>query len=174
MSADGQVASEGSALWVPVTIRLHDSRRTTGLPGQGRRRSDREERPEGEAPARQAADDQGRLRSHRSRHSPRPHGGHAEDEALPAARPPGHLSDRRFHRHDRRPDGKEGHPAAVDERADPAERRDLQAAGLQDPRLTRWPESSSATTSASDSTPISPSPCTSFSTLWRRATTRWL
>jgi hypothetical protein len=115
-------------------MRGHDPRRTARSPRQGRRRPHREERSQDQALARQAAHHQGRLRPHRARHPPRPHRRDAQDAALPAARPPRHLPHRRLHRDDRRPDRKEGHPPRAQPRGDPAERRDLQAAGLQDPR----------------------------------------
>ena len=51
-----------------------------------------------------AAHGQGRLRSDRARHPPRPHRRDPEDAALPGPRAPRHLPDRRLHRDDRRPD----------------------------------------------------------------------
>ena len=111
----------------------------------------------------------------------------------------GRLPHRRLHRHDRRPDREEDHAPAADAGRGPRQRRDLQGAGLQDPRpeedrrrlqlragswpsgadglvrlagSTPWRASSSATTSPSATRPASRSPSTSSSTRSARGTTR--
>ena len=143
---------------------------------------------------------EGRLRSHRARHPPRPHRADAEDEALPGPGPPGGVRDRRLHGDDRRPHRQVEDAAAAHPRGDRGQRGDVQAAGLQDPRPredgdrastasgwarsartawsgwprpTTWRACWSAGTSGSATTPGSPSPCTSSSTRWPRPTTRW-
>ena len=46
--------------------------------------------------------------------------------------PPGHVPDRRFHRHDRRSDRQERDPSAAHARGSGGERQDLSGAGVQD------------------------------------------
>ena len=73
-----------------------------------------ESRARAQARARQAAAHQGRLRSDAPRPASRPHGAVQQAAAAAGPRPPRHLPDRRFHAHDRRPDGPQRHaPAAV-------------------------------------------------------------
>ena len=77
---------------------------------------------------------QGRLRPHRARPAPRPHRADAQAAPLSAAGAHRHLSGRRLHLAHRRPHRPQRDPQAADPRADRRQRRDLQAAGLQDPR----------------------------------------
>ena len=127
--------------------------------------------------------------------------GAAEASPLPGLRPHRDLSDRRLHRHDRRPERALGDSQAARPRAGRGERRDLQEAGLQDPRSASGPRCastrewmdahgrrrrrqarravhggascSSATTSPGASGRTVRSASTSSSTRSCRATTRW-
>ena len=116
----------------------NDRRRATRLSDQGLRgrRPAGELRPKLERVGhdRHAARRQGRLRSHGAGPAPGPHRAHPQDEALPGSRPHRGLRRRRLHRADRRSDRPVEDAAAADAGGDRAERRDLQDAGLQDPR----------------------------------------
>ena len=102
--------------------------------GEGLRGRGDAGRAPGEARPGQAAHGQGRLRSHRARHPPRPHRPHAEDEALPGPGAPRGVRDRRLHGDDRRPHRQVEDAAAPHPRGDRGQRGDVQEAGLQDPR----------------------------------------
>ena len=87
-----------------------------------------------QAQDRARAQDQARPRPDRARPAPRPHRGDQQAAPLPGPRPPGAVPDRRFHRHDRRPDRQEPDAPAAVARADPGERAELPRADVEDPR----------------------------------------